>query len=378
VVPVVAMAFGIAKGFGFEKRLEKQILENLQGQEEVAQQIIGFSQSFLENTKGGLIAGIGIVLLFWSVIKVLGNIERSFNEIWGIKKSRSMGRKFSDYLSIMLICPILLIMASSMTVLITSQVTYIVEKLSLYSSLSDLILFSLKILPYVVIWIAFTFIYIFIPNTKVSFKSALLGGIIAGTAFQVVQWIYVTFQVGAAKYGAIYGSFAALPLFLIWLQISWLILLLGAELSFAEQNVETYELEPDCLKISHSFKRLLSLGITHLCVKNFQDSQKPQTAEDISHHLEIPIRLVHQILYELTESRILSEVHVDNGNVIAYQPSHDIENITIENTLKALDQRGIESMPMANSETFMKISRYLDDLRELTEKSPSNVALKNI
>jgi len=161
VVPVVAMAFGIAKGFGFDGMLERQILGSMPGQEEVAQQIVGFANSFLENTKGGLIAGISIAVLFWTVIKVLGNIESSFNEIWGIKKARTFGRKFSDYLSIMMICPVLFIMSSSVTVLITSQVTLLVEKLAFLGPIGSLILISLRILPYAVIWIMFTFAYIF-------------------------------------------------------------------------------------------------------------------------------------------------------------------------------------------------------------------------
>ncbi len=153
VVPVVAMAFGIAKGFGFERLLERQLVENLQGQQEVLERIIGFANTLLENTRGGLIAGVGVAVLFWTVIKLLGNIEKSFNDIWGINTPRTMGRKFSDYLSVMLICPFLLIMASSVTVLIANYVTLIVDSLSFLGPLAGGILLSLKILPYAFIWI---------------------------------------------------------------------------------------------------------------------------------------------------------------------------------------------------------------------------------
>lgn len=378
VVPVVAMAFGIAKGFGFEKILEKQILEKFQGQEEVAQNIVGFAQSFLQNTKGGLIAGVGIVVLFWTVIKVLGNIESSFNDIWGIKKARSLGRKFSDYLSIMLLCPILVIMASSVTVLITSQVTLVVERLSFLGPLANIIVYSLKILPYAVIWGVFTFIYIFMPNTKVQLKSGLSAGIIAGTIYQVVQLVYITFQVGVSKYGAIYGSFAALPLFLVWLQVSWLIVLFGAEVSFAEQNVETYEFEPDCLRASHSFKRLLALSIAHFCVKHFQQAEPPPTADEISHQMEIPIRLVRQILYELTESGILSEVKLDDSEKIGFQPARAVDDLTVTHVLDKLDCQGIDSIPLAGSTILEKLRKVLGQFHETIDKSPSNLALKDL
>jgi len=378
VVPVVAMAFGIAKGFGFEKLLEEKILGGVQGQEEVALQIIGFARSFLENTRGGLIAGIGVVALFWTVIKVLGNIESSFNDIWGIRAARTPARKIGDYLSIMLICPILIIMSSSVTVLVTSQITLIVEYLTFLGPVGDAILFSLQVLPYAVIWIVFTFIYKFMPNTKVQLKSALIAGIIAGTSYQVVQIIYIYFQVAVSKYGAIYGSFAALPLFLIWLQLSWLIVLFGAEVSFAEQNVETYEFEADCLKVSHSFRELLSLNIVHLCVKKFRQAERALSANEISHELEIPVRLVRQILYELVEARVLSEVKLDDTETMAYQPARDIEHLTITNVLNKLNQQGVNWIPLDNTGDLEKLKGQLMQFQEGIEKSPANILLKDI
>jgi len=227
IVPVLAMGFGIAKGFGFDKLLEAQLLGSFAGQEAIIEQVIGFARSLLDNTRGGVVAGAGVAILFWTVIKVLGNIERSFNDIWGIKQARKFGRKFSDYLSVMLICPILIIVSSSITVFITTQVQLITEKMLLLGAISPLISFILKLLPYSMIWILFTFIYIFMPNTKVSFKSGLLAGILAGSIYEIIQWVYITFQVGVVKYNAIYGSFAALPMFLVWLQLSWLIVLFG-------------------------------------------------------------------------------------------------------------------------------------------------------
>lgn len=378
IVPVAAMAFGIAKGFGFEKALEKQLLEKLQGQEEVVTRIINFAHSLLETTKGGVIAGAGIALLFWTVIKVLGNIESSFNDIWGIKKSRSLARKFSDYLSIMLICPFLLIMSSSITVLITSQVKLVTQKIVLLGAVSPIIFLILKLLPYCVIWILFTFVYIFMPNTKVNFKSGILAGIVAGTIYQVVQWAYISLQIGVAKYGAIYGSFAALPLFLIWLQVSWLIVLFGAEISFAHQNVETYEFEPDCLRASYSFKKLLALRIVQLCVKNFSEGKRPWTATQISHALEIPIRLVHQILYELVNSGIISETKQEENKEVAYQPARDIEAFTVKNVIDMLEQRGSDNIPVAQSKELDRLSDCLKTFSDMIEKLPANVSLKDI
>ncbi|UCC22042.1 MAG: YihY/virulence factor BrkB family protein, partial [Planctomycetota bacterium] len=287
-------------------------------------------------------------------------------------------RRFSDYVSIVLLCPILLAVAGSATVVISSQVRRLLSTLPFFSSLGPLVSLLLRMLPYCTIWLMFTFVFIFMPNTKVRFRSGLLAGIVAGTIFQIVQWAYINFQIGVAKYGAIYGSFAALPLFLLWLQISWLVVLFGAELSFAHQNVETYEFEQDCLSVSHSYKRLLSLLVAHHLVQNFCNGEKPSGASQISHKLEIPIRLVRQILYELAESGVVSEVKTDGDKEAAYQPGRDVEAITVKYVIDAFEKRGYSAIPVIRSDGFDKLSDCLDRFGKAVEESPANVSLKNI
>jgi len=378
IVPVAAMAFGIAKGFGLEKLLERQLLEKLPGQEEILLNIVNFARSLLNNTKGGVVAGIGVVVLFWTVIKVLGNIERSFNDIWGIKTQRVLGRRFSDYLSVVLICPFLFIMSSSATVFITTQIVMLTEKFSFLGVFSSMIFFVLKLLPYCMVWILFTFIYIFMPNTKVNFTSGLLAGIVAGSIYEIVQWAYIAFQVGVARYNAIYGSFAALPLFLVWLQLSWLIVLFGAEISFAHQNVDLYEFEPDSLRVSFSFKKLLSLRIAHLLVTNFTEGKKPLTESQISQDLEIPIRLVRQILYELVECGIVCEVKTPEYKKSAYQPARNIDSLTITYIINALEKRGLDNIPVVQTQELKVLSDSLITFGHLIEKSAHNKLLKDI
>ena len=378
IVPVVAMAFGVAKGFGLEKVLEAQLLAKLEGQPEVADRILGFARTLLENTKGGAIAGVGVALLFWSVIKVLGNIENSFNDIWGVKKARSLGRKLADYLSVMMICPVLLITASSMTVLLTTQITSMLERLSFLGYAAGMIIFLLRLLPYAVIWVLFTFMYVFMPNTKVQLKSALWGGIVAGTVYQLAQFAYIKFQLGVSSYGAIYGSFAALPLFLVWLQLSWLIVLFGAEVSFARQNVAAYEFEADCSKLSHSFKRMVALVITHHCVKAFLQAQKPPTAQEISQALEIPIRLARSALFELTEAKILSEVVANEGADIAFQPGCHVDGLTVTKILGRLDRQGLEDIPIGELEKLDRLRDIVKRLDDAMEKSPANLKIQDL
>ena len=378
IVPIVAMFFGVAKGFGFEKRLERELFDKFPGQEEVLSQVINFANSLLEQTRGGLIAGIGLLVLFWSVVKVLNHIEMAFNDIWEIKEDRSWGRKFSDYLSIMLTAPILILMSGSATVFITARVTQITQEVALLGAMSPLISFLLKLIPYALIWIVFTILYIIMPNTRVKFKAGFLGGVVAGTLYQLAQGLYISFQIGAARYNAIYGSFAALPLFLFWLQISWWIVLFGAELSFANQNVDTYEYEPDSLKVSQGFKKLLTLQVVHLLIQKFANGDKPPTDSQISDRLQIPIRLVHSILSELVESNLVSEIKTKIDKEFAYQPARDINRLTIQSVLEALDHQGIKDMPVAKTEDYRALSDALQGFSEAMAESPANKLLKNI
>jgi membrane protein len=378
IVPVIALMFGIAKGFGLQERVAAQILEKMKGQEEVANKVVAFANSLLDKTSGGVIAGVGVVFLFWTIISLLSNIEGSFNDIWGIVKPRTFGRKFSDYLVTMLVCPILLAIAGGVTIFLSGQIQTITEKIPMLKDFGPAFWLVMKLLPYLTIWISFTFIFIFMPNTKVRFVSGLIAGIVAGTLFQLVQWGYVNCQVQITTRYAIYGSFAALPLFLLWLQISWLIVLFGAEVSFAHQNVETYEFEPDCLSASHSFKTLLSLFITQRLVHGFCEGEKPSEASGLSHELEIPVRLVRQLLYDLSESGILSEVKKGEDKELAYQPAIDADKITVKFVIDRLERRGTSSIPVLRSAEMDKLSDCLRQFDATLEKSPANVLLKNL
>jgi membrane protein len=379
IVPVLALLFGVAKGFGLQKRVEAEILESFKGQEEIAQRIVAFANSLLANAQGGLVAGVGILLLFWSVMKVLGNIEHSFNEIWGVTKPRSLGRKFSDYFSLILICPILLAVASSTTVVVSSHARQLLEGIPFLNSLEPVLLLPLKLLPYGALWVTFTFLFIFMPNTKVKLKAGLIAGVVSGTLFQMVQWAYINLQIGAAQYSAVYGSFAALPLFLIWLQMSWLILLFGAEIAFAVQNVHTYEFEPECLAISHSRKRLLSLLIAKSIVTRFCAGEPAWDAPAISQALEIPIRLVRQILHELVEAQILSEIRKpEEDKEVLYQPARDVETLTIKRVVDALEERGDSRVPVVACVELKRLADALAAFGQIVEQAPANMPLKKI
>ncbi len=378
IVPILAMAFGIAKGFGFEEMLEKELSEQFANKQEVFNYITTFANRFLENTQGGLIAGIGIVFLVFLVMKVLGNIESSFNAIWQVHKSRAWFRKITDYLTMMLIAPILILLSTSANVFISTQIAEITSEIDLLGFFSPLIFFLVKLIPYVLFWLVLTIIYIVMPNTKVNFKSAFVAGIIAGTIFVFVQWAYIHFQVGVSRYNAIYGSFAALPLFLIWLQISWLIILLGAEISFSVQNVEKYEFDPDIKNLSSFSRRVLILMIMRLVVKRFHEGKPPLTSKEIGQKLEIPNRLVRDINFTLAESNLLSEVNTSDDKEKAFQPAQDINKMTISFVLNTVDHLGADKILAVASDDKKQIEEILNEFDKANKKAGGSMLVKDI
>ena len=378
IVPVLAMAFGVAKGFGFEETLQAFILEKLEGQEEVAHQVVDFAEKLLENVKGGLVAGIGLVILLYTVLKILSHIESSFNDIWGVERSRSLGRKITDYFSLMLVCPIFFIVSSTASVFLTSGIREITERIWLFEAVSPAIFFFLKLLPLLLLWILFTVLYIFMPNTRVYFISGMTAGIIAGTLYEFFQRTYIGFQVGVSSYNAIYGSFAALPLFFIWLQFSWIIVLLGAEIAYACQNHDSHLFEKEIQSISQSTKKLLSLRIVHFLVSHFSGSKASWRTEEISQALEIPRHLVRGILRELAAAGIVSRLVSDDNTPAAFQPAKDPGTLTIKSVIDALDQRGDNELFLPESETLRKLSQRMKVFSDLVEASPANQCLKEI
>ena len=378
IVPVLALGFGIAQGFGFEKALEVFLFEKLQGQEQIAQQAVDYSRALLNNVRGGLMAGIAVFVFFFSVIKILSHIESAFNDIWYIDKSRSLGRKITDFFSLMLICPAFFFLSSFINVFITSSAKLMVEKVWLFEAVSPAIFFLLKLFPFCLLWFLYTFLYIFIPNTKVNIRSGLLAGILAGTLHQLFQHAYIVFQVTVSKYNAIYGSFAALPLFFIWMQLSWLIVLLGSKVAFAHQNAGTPPFENHMPKVRNTDRRLLSLRIAHFLIKRFSGEKAAWASIEISRELDIPFHYTAMSLKELEDAGILSRIDTDGWGNPVYQPARDPSVLTIKHVMDAMDQNGSDYPFDTDSETVRQLSESLNVFNDLIEKSSANKLLKEI
>ncbi|SCA63364.1 Uncharacterized protein SCG7109_AN_00060 [Chlamydiales bacterium SCGC AG-110-M15] len=373
IVPVLAMAFGVAKGFGFDDMLEHELMTRMQSQEEVITRGIEYAHNLLQNTRGGLIAGIGVILLFWTIIRMIGTIEGVFNHIWGISEGRSIGRKCSDYLSISLIAPFFLIISNGLTVIVTSKLKVISNALPFINESSFPVSFLLDLLPYLAICALLTFLYSFLPNTKVRFKTAFMAGIVTGALYHMFQWLYLYFQIGIASYGAIYGSFAALPLFLIWLQLSWVIILLGAEIAFAYQNVEKYTGELAFEDYSHSRKKLYALQLMKILVKSCADQKPPMLLSELLNQINMPARSLQKVLNELIEKHIILETNIEGER--AYHVAWDINKLSIFTLFYTMEH---DDSALPEDKEQCNLIKRIDDMEKSMEGSKSNQLIKEM
>lgn len=378
IIPAAAIAFAIAKGFGLDQNLEQVVAKEFQAHQEVLNWLLTNARSAIQETRGGYIAGVGLIILFWSVIALLANIENSFNHIWQIRTSRPWFRKFTNYITIMLIAPVFIVLSSSITLFVSTQLSEYMTTAPILEFFKPVISFLVRFTPYFLSWIILTLIFIVIPNTKVRFMPAFVSGIVAGTILQILQWLYIDLQFGITKLSAIYGSFAAIPLFIIWLQSSWIIVLLGAELSFAYQNLSQYEFEAEALNISNYQKKVIMLMIMHMITRNFSIGEKPLSAENIVASLKIPVRLARDILQDLSNANLVSEIQVSRNEERFYQPAIDINKMTISYILSKLDKKGAEQRSIARNKDYNKIVSVLDKFEKMIAKSDSNVSVRNL
>lgn len=369
IVPVVAIIFAMAKGFNLDKNLEQFIIEKFSTQQEILEWLLTNARNALEETSGGYIAGVGFIILFWSVISLLQNIESSFNHIWQVRHSRPWYRQVTDYLTFLLIAPIFLVLSSS-TTLYVSRFLSQAAILSMFKPV-------LALAPYLLWCITMTILFIIMPNTKVRFRPALISGFIAGIIQNILFYFYIDLQAGIGKLSLIYGTFASIPLFIVWIQAAWIVVLIGAELSYANQNIKRFEMEFESLNISYYQKRALVLIIMNRIIRNFSNGDKPMTAEDIALALKIPVRLAKEILQELSNIHLISVIS-DNNSEHAYQPALDINRLTISYVFSRLDRKGSSLISISDNDEYEKVTGILDKFDRVIAKSGSNVLIKDL
>lgn len=376
IVPVIAMAFGISKGFGLEKTLEKQLANFFAGQEEIQNNILSIAQNMIESANGNVITGVGLVLLLYLVMRLLNHIEITFNVMWDIKKNRPIHRKLSDYISVMILGVLLVVLSSSATYYILTEV----DKLGNHDEYQEIksgVVFLIKLVPYALIWLLLFLLYLIFPNTRVKVWPALIAGIIAGSAYQITQWGFITFNFVFSRYNAIYGSLAILPLFLIYIQLSWFIVLIGAELAYAMQHYNTWVPDTDRLKMSLRHRKKMALIIMHRIIKRFENAESPISVSQLSAMGSVPSRFIAEICYDLEKANLINRIENEKGEDF-FQPAYDIQKMNIQAVLNQYESDGADDFDNTKSEAFKKLEKSLHDMNEGAMKSDKNLLLKDL
>lgn len=362
IVPIMAVVFAVARGFGYNKYIESWFRETLSSQPQAAEVIIGFVNSYLVHTKSGVFLGIGLLFMLWTVIMLISNIEKAFNDIWQVSTPRSIFRTITDYMSMFLLAPIIIVVTSGISIMMATFADGIGEVLIVGPTLR----FALRLIPYIIMSGVFIALYVFMPNTKVKIRSAIVPGILAGVAMQGLQLVYIHSQIWVTGYNAIYGSFAALPLFMLWVQISWTICLFGAELSYTNQNLEEFAFRAQTEELSHRYRLLLSACLMALICRRFEEGKKPYTALELKLKTNIPIRITHDLLDGLTRVRLLTEVTKDEKGVESmYQPAESTANLSVGMMIDRLEAEG--NWKLLPSLNYLKSPLLIKALRQRKE-----------
>jgi len=335
VVPLLAVSFSVLKGFGVHNQIEPVLTNFLaplgpRGYE-LSDNIIGF----VENIRVGVLGSLGLVFLLYTVVSLIQKVESTFNYVWQVERLRGLAVRFSSYLSVILIGPVLVFTALGVTATAMSNV--LVQQLMSVEPFGYLFLTFTKFIPYFLVIAAFSFIYMFIPNTRVRFFPAVVGGVVAGVLWQSSGWAFAAFIASSSRYAAIYSGFAILILLLIWLYLNWVILLLGAQVAFYIQYQQYMTRQAVQLRLSNRLRERLALQIMFMVAEHHLNSRDPWTAEGLVHHLALPMQPIHHVLQLMLKVGFLSETADEPP---AYLPRRDIESITLAELYEAVRSAG--------------------------------------
>ena len=337
-IPMLAMIYAIARGFGFEEMVSQQLAGSFLAEANVAPVLLEWVERYLETARGGLFVGIGLVVLIWAVYAFFNMLENSFNSIWNVKKTRSFARRMTNYVMTLLLVPILVVVTSGISIFLNS--TEILA--SVLSAIEPLRKFMLRFIPFVATSAVFTWIFTAIPSTQVRFSSAIIPGVLMGFLYQVVQALSMFLVVLFTRMSIVYGAFSAIPLVLIWLHITCWLLLIGAELAFAIQNNELFAYERDLETISRRYKDYVMLYLLSVIIRRFEQGEQPETAHEMATANQLPIRLVQQLLSRLEETNIVRRVLSEQEEDPAFVPAMDTHQITVEKVLGRVAAHGTE------------------------------------
>lgn len=375
IVPALALIFAIGRGFGFQNILQTQLFNYFPSQKIALEKAFSFVESYLSQSSEGIFVGVGIVFLLYTLISLLGSVEDSFNRIWGIKHGRSYWRKVTDYTAIFLILPVLMICASGITVFMSSTLQTALP----YEFISPLLSWLLDFMSLVLVWFFFAGLYIMVPNTRVKFKNAMIAGILAGTAFTILQWLFVSGQLYVTRYNAIYGSFAFLPLLLIWLQLVWLISLSGAVLCYSSQNIFQFSFSNEIARISIDYRRKILMAVLTVIVNRFESGRRPLDEPDIARDYGLPLSLVTEAVNQLVEAGLANRVVLDEKKeLLGVAPGMPTREISIGLVLEKLRYNGSADFIPEFDHRFASVIAAIDNVESNAIESARSTLVKDL
>lgn len=362
MVPALALLLAISKGFGFQEIVEKELYTYFPSQSKALGTALGFVDSYLAEASSGVLVGVGIIVLLWTLISLLSNIEDAFNSIWDLKTGRSTIQKVKDYIAIFLLIPVLMILSSGISIFMSSTVLAVMP----FKFMTPMVNILMELVPVVLTWGAFTLCFWLIPNTKVEFKYAAISGAFCAVAFEVLQLLFLNGQIYVSKYNAIYGSFAFLPLMLIWLQLSWLLLLSGCGLTYSMQNVFSYNFFGNLTSVSESYFRKVLLVVTSVVYRRFHLGLSAPTHNSLSITYGLPIRMVSSITGRLKKAGLIqfneSDDEKDNPGII---PTTDTDQIMVKDVVARVESAGMKDFIPEFNTTYRNA---LEELNEISER----------
>lgn len=375
MVPALAMLLAISRGFGFQELVEKELYTYFPSQSKALSAALGFVDSYLAEASSGILVGVGLVVLLWTLISLLSNIEDAFNNIWDLKNSRTIIQKVKDYIAIFLLIPILMILSSGIQIFMSTTVLAVVP----FHFLTPMVNAMMELLPVVLTWAAFTLCFWLIPNTKVSFKYAAVSGFFSSIAFEILQLLFVGGQIYVSKYNAIYGSFAFLPLMLIWLQLSWLLLLSGCGLTYALQNIFSYNFFGNMNHVSISYFRKVLIIVTAVIYRRFHKGLPAPTRNTLSTEYGLPIRLVSSIADRLRESGLIQlndnwGGKEDPGLV----PTTDTDRVTVKDVVKRVEGEGMKDFIPEFKEKYSDALSQINNIINRMYEASGDILIRDL
>lgn len=357
IVPAFALLIAIARGFGFQNLIRKELLISFPSQIHAIETALTFVDSYLSQASQGVFVGVGLIMLLWTMVSMLSNIEDTFNAIWDIKRSRSIYQKVTDYIAICLLVPVLMVCSAGISIFMSTMV----QDNSPLAMLTPVVDIVLELSPFLLAWLAITLSYFLIPNTKVKFKYAAIGAFFAAVGFDVVQLLLVNGQIYVSKYNAIYGSFAFLPLLLIWLQLSWLILLTGCVVTHSMQNIFSYNYLGDVSDVSSHYLREITLALMAIIMQRFDRGEPPLTRNSISTLYNLPVSILSRIITRLHRAHLIYYVTLGQGE-LGLVPAVDNDRYTVAQFLKAIDNLGDKNFIPYFNTTFAPLVDFINTL----------------